>query len=218
MVVNELAARHGLRFGKGPANADSALGNVEGTRVIIAKPLTYMNLSGRAVAQLAHYYKVPHNRVLVVYDDIALPIGTIRIREKGSAGGHNGLANIIQHLGTQHFPRVRVGVDRPVVAQHKQVDWVLGRFSGEEREIMDKTVPEAAEAIEAILLGGIERAMNRYNTRGGGKETSSEKADAGKQQQAQTPQPPSPPASQPRRANPWVEKLRSIYGGEEKQG
>jgi PTH1 family peptidyl-tRNA hydrolase len=164
MAVDELARRHGIRFSGRQANAEIARGTIDGVAVILAKPRTYMNLSGQAVGALARYYKVPLERVLVVYDDTALPLGTIRIRAKGSAGGHNGLASIIQHLGTHNFPRLRIGVDRPVGFQGSQIDWVLGRFDRDEQKIVDEALARAAEAIEFLLSDGIERAMNTYNT------------------------------------------------------
>ena len=164
VAVDELSRRHSLRFSNKQANAEIARGSINGTPVILAKPLTYMNNSGLAVGWLARYYKVPHDHVLVAYDDIALPLGKLRIRGKGSAGGHNGISSLIQHLGTQNFPRLRIGVDRPAVADHRQIDWVLGRFTKEERVVMDEVIPRAAEAIEAVLLDGIDRAMNTYNT------------------------------------------------------
>ncbi len=208
MVVDELARRHGLRFSSKQANAEVSRGEIAGARVILAKPLTYMNNSGRSVSQLAHFYKIPFTHVLAVYDDIALPLGTVRIREKGSAGGHNGIASLIQNLGTQGFPRLRVGVDRPVVAQHSQIDWVLGRFSKDEQKVMDEVVPRATEAIETVLREGIHKAMNIYNTRDG----------------ASRPKDSAPPATPEARdenapqrepkVNSWVAKVRSIYGKE----
>jgi PTH1 family peptidyl-tRNA hydrolase len=164
LAVDELARRHGLRFSNKQANAEIARGAINGVGVILAKPLTYMNNSGLAIGSLARFYKIPHNRVLVAYDDIALPLGKIRIRGKGSAGGHNGLTSVIQHLGTQNFPRLRIGVDRPIGADYKRIDWVLGHFSKEEGKAMDEVIPHAAEAIEAVLRDGIDRAMNTYNT------------------------------------------------------
>jgi PTH1 family peptidyl-tRNA hydrolase len=163
MTVDELAQRHGIRFSGKQANAEIARGTINGVPVILAKPRTYMNLSGQATGSLARYYKVPAERLLVVYDDIALPLGTLRIRAKGSAGGHNGVTSIIQHLGTQNFPRLRIGVDRPIEFQASQVDWVLSRFNKEERKVVDEALGIAAEAIEAVLQEGIERAMNTYN-------------------------------------------------------
>ncbi len=183
IVVDELARRHNLLFSQKQANAEIARGNINGTTVIVAKPLTYMNLSGNAVGALLRYYKIPLDRLLVVYDDIALPLGTIRIREKGSAGGHNGLTHIIRQLGTQAFPRLRVGVDRPVAAHYSQIDWVLGRFTKDQQKAISEAILRAAEAIEAILRDGLERAMNSYNVR-----PDSEQASA-------------PPSPQPKRAD-----------------
>ena len=216
MVVDELARRHGLRFARGQANAEVARGNIQGARVIVAKPLTYMNLSGHAVSALANYYKVPREQVLVVYDDIALPLGTIRIREKGSAGGHNGITNIIQQLGTQNFPRLRVGVDQPVVVQHSRIGWVLGRFNKEEQEVVDKVVSTAADAIEAILRDGIERAMNQYNTRDTEKDAPQKVKSKASQPLAPQPAAQEQPQQldatpQPPKVNRWVEKLQSLY-------
>ncbi len=232
VVVEELARRHGLSFSQKQANAEVARGRIAGTPVILAKPLTYMNDSGRAVQALARYYKIPTNQVLVVYDDFALPLGTLRIREKGSAGGHNGVTSVIQHLGTQGFPRLRVGVDRPVQVQHSTIDWVLGRFTKDEQAVMQPTVPRAAEAIESILNNGIERAMNQYNTGEDTKEprnkVKSEAQGSGIRDQGSEDTDHQPPATDhpsaiqnpkskiQNKTNRWVEKLRSIYGKEAK--
>jgi peptidyl-tRNA hydrolase, PTH1 family len=130
--------------------------------VIVAKPLTYMNLSGQAVAGLAGFYKIDPADVLVVTDDVALPLGRLRARPEGGAGGHNGLKSIIQHLGTQAFPRVRVGVgrgdDRRDLADH-----VLGRFEAAERDTVSAAVLRAADASERFLTEGIERVMSAFN-------------------------------------------------------
>ena len=229
VVVDELARRHGLSFSQKQANAEVARGRIAGTPVILAKPLTYMNESGRAVQALARYYKIPANQVLVVYDDFALPLGTLRIREKGSAGGHNGVTSVIQHLGTQGFPRLRVGVDRPVQVQHSTVDWVLGRFTKEEQAVIQPTVPRAAEAIEGILHDGIERAMNQYNTgedakepRNKARQEGSGIRDQGLESTYHRPpttdnkeiQNPKPKIQN--KSNRWVEKLRSLYSKEVK--
>ncbi len=165
-VAGELAVRNGLRFSGKQANAEIARGSIEGQPVILARPLTYMNNSGQSVAALARFYKIPHNRTLVIYDDIALPLGTLRLREKGSAGGHNGLTSVLQQMGTQNVPRLRVGVDRPADPRHNQIDWVLGHFTRDERKKLEDVIPRAAEAAEAVLKIGIERAMNAYNTTG----------------------------------------------------
>ena len=130
--------------------------------VIVAKPLTFMNLSGQAVAGLAGFYKIDPPDVFVVTDDVALPLGRLRARREGGAGGHNGLKSLIQHLGTQAFPRMRVGVgrgdDRRDLADH-----VLGRFEAGERDIVSAAVLRAADATEMFLREGIERAMSVFN-------------------------------------------------------
>ncbi len=164
MVVDELARKHGLRFSSKQGNAEIARGDIAGEKVILAKPQTFMNNSGTSVRALASYYKVPNEKVLIIYDDIALPVGTIRIREKGSSAGHNGVKSVISHMGTEAIPRIRVGVDRPADPRHSQIDWVLGRFMKEEQPLVEETIKRATEAVEAVFKIGIERAMNTYNT------------------------------------------------------
>ena len=145
---------HKALFGKGM---------IAGQKVIVAKPMTYMNLSGESVRELVNYYKVdPESELIVVYDDISLAPGQIRIRKKGSAGGHNGIKNIIAHLGTQVFKRVKVGVgEKP--ARMDLADYVLGHFSKEEQATMDDAVKEAADAVCEIVNVGIAQAMNDHN-------------------------------------------------------
>ena len=130
--------------------------------VVVAKPLTFMNLSGQAVAGLAGFYKIDPVDVLVVTDDVALPLGRLRARPEGGAGGHNGLKSIIQHLGTQAFPRVRVGVGRGD-DRRDLVDHVLGRFEPAERDTVSAAVLRAADATERFLSDGIERVMSAFN-------------------------------------------------------
>ena len=127
------------------------------------KPVTYMNLSGEAVRPAADFYKIPPERILVVSDDTALPAGRLRIRKGGSAGGHNGLKSIIQHLGSDQFPRLRVGVGEKPHPDYDMADWVLGKFTGEDKKKMDQAVERAAEAIECILKDGLDRGMSRFN-------------------------------------------------------
>ena len=127
------------------------------------KPVTYMNLSGEAVRPAADFYKIPPERILVVFDDTALPAGRLRIRKGGSAGGHNGLKSIIQHLGSDQFPRLRVGVGEKPHPDYDMADWVLGKFTGEDKKKMDQAVERAAEAIECILKDGLDRGMSRFN-------------------------------------------------------
>src|SRR5687768_17228915 len=177
VAVEELARRHGLRFAGGQAHSEVAKGTIGGARVIVSKPQTYMNESGRAVQGLAHFYKVPKDRIIIVYDDFALPLGTLRLREKGSAGGHNGLESVIRHLGTQSFPRLRLGVGGPPGGRHTHIDWVLGLFTKGEEPIVADVISRAADAVESIFRIGLERTMNEYNTRGGTKDGSGEKAE-----------------------------------------
>jgi len=130
--------------------------------VVVAKPLTFMNLSGHAVAGLAGFYKIDPADVLVVTDDVALPLGRLRARPEGSAGGHNGLKSIVQHLGTQAFPRLRIGVGRGD-ERRDLADHVLGRFEAGERETVSAAVLRAADASERFLTDGIERVMSAFN-------------------------------------------------------
>ena len=131
--------------------------------MILAKPLTYMNLSGDSLREFVNYYKLdPESEMIVIYDDIDLEPGQIRIRKKGSAGGHNGIKSIISQLGTQNFYRVKIGVGAKPKGWDL-ADYVLGRFSPQERELVDQAIVQAAEAVEMILAQGIEAAMNHYN-------------------------------------------------------
>ena len=136
---------------------------ISGEKVLVMKPVTYMNLSGEAVRPAADFYKIPPERILVVSDDTALPPGRLRIRKGGSAGGHNGLKSIIQHLGTDQFPRLRVGVGEKPHPDYDMADWVLGRFTGEDKKRMDQAVERAADAIECILKEGLDQGMSRFN-------------------------------------------------------
>ena len=127
------------------------------------KPQTYMNLSGQAVGEAARFYKIPPERILVVSDDISLPVGALRIRPGGSAGGHNGLKNIIAHLGTDEFPRVRIGVGSPPHPDYDMADWVLAVPRNEDAVVFSDAAQRAAEAVECYIRSGPERAMNLYN-------------------------------------------------------
>ncbi len=135
-------------------------------KVLLMKPQTYMNLSGDAIAQAAKFYKVPPERVIVVSDETALPIGRLRIRRGGSAGGHNGLKSIIARLGTDQFPRIRLGVGAPPHPDYDMADWVLAAFRGQDAADMETAAKKAADAVECYITEGAERAMNKYNTRG----------------------------------------------------
>ncbi len=141
-------------------------GHIHGTEVLLAKPRTFMNLSGEAVVRLARYFRVPPADLVVIYDDVDLPFGKLRIRERGSAGGHNGMKSIIGHLGTQEFPRIRIGI--APLDEHQQSDlrtpqFVLSDLSNEERNTLTRVMQDVAGAIESLLTEGIAVAMNRYN-------------------------------------------------------
>ncbi|MBQ7119424.1 MAG: aminoacyl-tRNA hydrolase [Oscillospiraceae bacterium] len=137
-------------------------GEIDGVSVLYLKPQTFMNLSGDSVSQAAAFYKIPMERVIVIYDDISLPTGKIRIRSKGSAGGHNGIKNIIERSGTDEFPRIKVGVGAPK-GEGQLVGWVLGSFSKEEQEILSGAIDRACNAVSEIIKSGCEKAASKYN-------------------------------------------------------
>ena len=163
MVADEVAERQRKPIQRLKFKALTNVLTISGEKVLVMKPITYMNLSGEAVRPAADFYKIPPDRVLVVSDDTALPVGRLRIRVKGSAGGHNGLKNIIQHLGTDQFPRLRVGVGEKPHPDYDMADWVLGKFVGEDKKAIDAAVKRAADAIECILDQGIDRGMGKFN-------------------------------------------------------
>ena len=163
LVVDKLAQNEKLKFNKLRFKAWTATWEVGGEKVLLMKPQTYMNLSGEAVGQAARFYKIPADHVLVISDDIALPAGKLRIRAGGSAGGHNGLKNIIQHLGTDRFPRIKVGVGSPQQAEHDIADWVTGKPMGEDQKIIIEALDKAVAAIPVLIEQGVDRAMNRFN-------------------------------------------------------
>ena len=137
-------------------------GMLGGEKVILLKPQTFMNLSGESVRAAADFYKIPPDHIIVIYDDISLDVGHLRIRTKGSAGGHNGIKNIIAHMGTQEFPRIKIGVGgKP--PRMDLADYVLSRFPAEERKIMERAFRDAAEAAGVLIAEGPDAAMNRFN-------------------------------------------------------
>ena len=136
---------------------------VGGAQVLLMKPQTFMNLSGEAVGQAAKFYKLPPERVLVVSDDVSLPLGKLRIRTKGSAGGHNGLKSIISALGTDAFPRVKIGVGAPPHPAYEMVDWVLGSFRGQDAADIDAAAARAWDAAVCYITEGPEKAMDKFN-------------------------------------------------------
>jgi PTH1 family peptidyl-tRNA hydrolase len=161
-VADHFVSSRGWRFGKRQNDALIALGRIGDVRVVVAKPQTFMNLSGRAVQPLARFYKTPPDRMLVIYDDLDLPFGAIRLRERGGAGGHNGMKSIIERLGGGDFPRLRIGVGRPP-GRMDAADYVLRDFDAGERAEMPMVLDQAARAIETFVAHGIVAAMNAHN-------------------------------------------------------
>ena len=164
-VIDRLAEEENIAVMESKHKALIGKGYVAGQKVILAKPQTFMNLSGESIREIVDYYKVDDTtELIVISDDISLDVGQLRIREKGSAGGHNGIKNIILHLGTEVFPRIKVGVgEKP--KGWDLADYVLGRYSAEDRKIIDEAQKEAAEAVKMMVMDDVRGAMNRYNTK-----------------------------------------------------
>lgn len=161
-TVERFAARYGLIFGKIEHKAQTASGNAAGQRVLLAKPQTFMNVSGESVQPLVSFYKVPPERIIVIADDLDLPLGTVRLRKSGSSGGQNGLKSILQRLGTQEIARVRLGIGRPP-GRMDPADYVLANWKGDEAIIAIEMQDRAVAALEAWLADGIDLAMSRFN-------------------------------------------------------
>ena len=160
LTVDLLAEQAGVKLNKVKFKSAYNIIPFAGSKCLVMKPQTYMNLSGEAVREAAQFYKIPADHVLVIYDDVSLPVGKLRVRPTGSAGGHNGIKNIIAHLGTDKFPRVKVGVGAP---EHDIVDWVIGPFTANERKVIDGVLDRALGAAECIITDGVSAAQNRYN-------------------------------------------------------
>lgn len=189
-VVSYLAERHGLRFDDKQHKARIAGGLIAGQRVVLAKPFTYMNDSGQAVAALVRWYKIdPASELLVIYDELDLPFGTIRLRASGSAGGQNGMKSIIQQLGTQQFPRLRVGIGRPPAGGQAK-DHVLNNWSRAEAEQLPELYARVADAVETVLREGLTLAMTRFNA--------PERPERPERPRPPAPEQPARPADDPR--------------------
>lgn len=167
MAVDRLAERHNLGDARTRANAAAIEGRIGAHRVILLKPMTYMNRSGEAVGQVMRFHKLEPDQLLVLVDDTALPTGAIRLRPGGSSGGHNGLESIRQTLGGAEYPRLRIGIGAPMIGEHKipQADYVLGTFTDAELSQLRPALDRAADAVETFLDEGIDAAMNRFNTK-----------------------------------------------------
>jgi PTH1 family peptidyl-tRNA hydrolase len=175
LVVDRLAARHGIRLTRRECQALIGQGNIGGKTVLLAKPQTYMNLSGIAIKPLLQRNEIPPGDLILVYDELDLAWGTLRVRPKGSAAGHNGIADVIAKLGTQEFPRIRLGV-APGYPLPSGKDYLLSRFTRQQTETLDAFIDLAADATESIIAEGVEKSMTRFNRRAQGS-TDSAKGD-----------------------------------------
>lgn len=164
LAVDALAEQLGVRIDRlrfKSLCADAMIGDI---RVLLMKPSTFMNNSGEAVIEAVRFYKIPPERVLVLFDDVSLDLGRLRIRRKGSDGGHNGIKSILYHLGSDAFPRIKIGVGQKPHPDYDLADWVLGRFDKKDTKLLDETFAHAADAARMIVGGKISEAMNHYNT------------------------------------------------------
>lgn len=163
MTADAMAKDKGVSINRSKFKALTAECSIGDEKVLLMKPQTFMNLSGEAVGEAAKFYKIAPEHVLVVSDDVTLDVGKLRIRQKGSAGGHNGLKSIIAHLGTDNFPRIKVGVGAPPHPDYDMADWVLSVFKNQDAEDMAQAAKQAAKAIESYIVSGPEKTMNLFN-------------------------------------------------------
>ena len=163
LALDSLMEKEKFTLNKLRFKAWTGMLDYKGHKILVMKPQTYMNLSGESVGEAARFYKVPADHVLVISDDVSLPVGKLRIRKSGSAGGHNGIKNIIAHLGTQEFPRIKIGTGAPSGGGAEMIDWVIGVPSQAERKILVERFETAIKAAEDIIENGCQKAMNDYN-------------------------------------------------------
>jgi len=170
MCLNYFAKKNAINFNKKRCMARTGTGMVDGKNVVLAKPQTYMNLSGESVIRLVQSFKVHIDNVIVIHDDLDLPVGKIRIRRGGGSGGHKGINSIIKHLDNKDFIRVRIGIGRPPALEDSSsnnddsiIDYVLGNFPKEERAIIERSIPEVSEILNCLLTEGLTATMNRFN-------------------------------------------------------
>ena len=164
LAIDLLAIKEGFDVKKLRHHALTADVNINGKRCLVMKPQTMMNNSGEAVGEAAKFYKIPAENVIIIYDDISLDVGQTRIRRKGSAGGHNGIKSIIAHLGSEDFPRIKVGVGKKPTPEYDLVNWVLGRFPKEQEADLKSALENTASAVRLMVDGQIDKAMNLYNS------------------------------------------------------
>ena len=164
LTMDYIAEKYGARIDRLKFKGLCGDAVIGGVRTLLLKPSTFMNLSGQSVTEAMSFYKIPAEKVIVIYDDISLPPGRLRIRRKGSDGGHNGMKNIIYLSGSDQFPRIKVGVGKKPHPDYNLADWVLSRFSEKEQKELDTALENASAAAELIVKGEIDRAMNLYNS------------------------------------------------------
>lgn len=163
-VLERLARKHGIAIEEDTGWAEVGRGDIGPHRVVVARPMTYVNASGMAVQDLKRRFRVKPSDLFLIVDDLDLPLGRLRLRQKGTAGGHNGLRSVIEALGTDGFPRMRVGIGRPP-GKTDAADHVLARFSAEERQMLNDALDRAVEALEVAIVDGVDVAMNRFNAK-----------------------------------------------------
>lgn len=163
MAVDLLADKEGFKFTKRKFNGVCGEFKLKDKRILVLKPETFMNNSGTAVAAAKNFYKIPLENIIILCDDMMLDVGKIRIRRKGSHGGHNGIRDIIQHLGTEEFARIKIGVGKKPRPDYDVISWVLGKFPQELSEDLEKSIERSVKAIKEIISRGIDSAMNKYN-------------------------------------------------------
>lgn len=163
MAADRIAEKYGVQFNKRKFDAVYGEFKIGENRVLLMKPQTYMNNSGSAVSGLVNFYKIPTDRIIIMFDDISLDVGKIRMRRKGSHGGHNGIKDIIELLGTDEIMRIKIGVGERQNRDYDLKDWVLGKIPSEQLPELDKALDKAAQAAKEIITGGIDSAMNKYN-------------------------------------------------------
>ncbi|MEG1999762.1 MAG: aminoacyl-tRNA hydrolase [Evtepia sp.] len=162
-TADELALRHNLQIQRLKYHALTTPATLGTQRVLLMKPTTYMNSSGEAVREAAGFFKIPPEHILIISDDVSLPVGKLRIRRSGSAGGHNGLKSIIARLGSDAFPRIKIGVGEKPHPDYDMAAWVLSRFVPTDRKIVDEAIRSAADAVELLLEKGADQAMSQFN-------------------------------------------------------
>lgn len=161
-VVNKLAKEYEIEIARKKFNSEYESAVMEGQKVILVKPQTFMNASGEAVAAFSNFYKIEPDKIIVIYDDIDIELGKIRIRKSGSPGSHNGMKSVVHFLNQEEFPRIRVGIGKPS-EEENIIEYVIGSIPEEEKEILDKSAQTAKDAVIEILKNGIDSAMNRFN-------------------------------------------------------